>query len=82
MVVKIPRTHQVNMVPDFSRLLLSNVERIDAYIWSSKWFWGADASAGVINIITTDAKERGSHSGFNMEYGSLNSREFGAYGSI
>ncbi len=66
---------------DFSRLLLSNVERIELISGAQSGVWGADASAGVINIITTDAKERGSHSGFNMEYGSFNSREFGAYGS-
>jgi len=44
---------------DFSRLLLSNVERIELISGAQSGVWGADASAGVINIITTEAKEQG-----------------------
>ena len=65
---------------DFSRLILSNVEQIELISGAQSGVWGADASAGVINIITTQAQE-GFCSGVNLQYGSYNTKEFGAFGS-
>ena len=65
---------------DFSRLMLSNVERIELISGAQSGVWGADASAGVINIITTQAEE-GFSSGMNLQYGSYNTQELGAFGS-
>jgi vitamin B12 transporter len=65
---------------DFSRLMLSNVERIELISGAQSGVWGADASAGVINIITTQATE-GFSSGINLQYGSYNTKEIGAFGS-
>ncbi len=65
---------------DFSRLMLSNVEQIELISGAQSGVWGADASAGVINIITTQAQE-GFSSGVNLQYGSYNTKELGAFGS-
>ncbi|NOZ90746.1 MAG: TonB-dependent receptor [Epsilonproteobacteria bacterium] len=66
---------------DFSRLMLSNVERIELISGAQSGVWGADASAGVINIITTKAHDKGFHNGINLQYGSYNTQEIGAYSS-
>ena len=63
---------------DFSRLMLSNVEKIELISGAQSGVWGADASAGVINIITTKADE-GFSSGVNLQYGSFNTQELGAF---
>ncbi|MEA1955568.1 MAG: TonB-dependent receptor [Campylobacterota bacterium] len=65
---------------DFSRLLLSNVEKIELISGSQSGVWGADASAGVINIITTKSDD-GFSSGINFGYGSFNTKEMGVFAS-
>ena len=61
---------------DFSRLMLSDIERIELISGAQSGIWGSDASAGVINIITTKATD-GFHSGVHFSYGSFNTREMG-----
>ena len=65
---------------DFSRLMLSNVERIELISGAQSGVWGSDASAGVINIITTKTKN-GFSSGVNLQYGSFNTQEIGVFTS-
>jgi vitamin B12 transporter len=65
---------------DFSRLMLSNVERIELISGAQSGVWGADASAGVINIITTQATD-GFSTGANFQYGSFNTKELGVFAS-
>ena len=65
---------------DFSRLMLSNVKRIELISGAQSGVWGSDASAGVINIITTQATN-GFHSGFNLQYGSFQTKEVGVFAS-
>jgi len=65
---------------DFSRLMVSNVEKVELISGAQSGVWGADASAGVINIITTKI-ENGFNSGANFQYGSFNTQEIGAYTS-
>jgi len=42
----------------FSHLMISDIERIEVIKGAQSSVWGADASAGVINIITKEAKKR------------------------
>ena len=56
----------------FEHLVLSDIERIEVIKGAESGIWGADASAGVINIITKEAKEGLS---FNA------SQEFGSFGT-
>jgi len=65
---------------DFSRLMLSSVEKIELISGAQSGVWGADASAGVINIITTQI-DNGFSTGVNFQYGSFNTKEFGVYTS-
>ncbi len=53
-------------------ITLSNVERIEIIKGSQSGVWGANATAGVINIIT---KSGGSQASVNIELGSNNSRK-------
>ena len=57
---------------EYSQIMLYNVEQIEIIKGSQSGVWGSDASAGVINIITSKAKQ-GSHGVANLEYGSYNS---------
>ena len=50
---------------------LDNIKRVEILRGASSSIWGADASAGVINIITKDAKD-GVHYGTKLSYGSRN----------
>jgi vitamin B12 transporter len=54
-----------------STLLLSNVERIEVLKGPQSGIWGSLASAGVINIITKQAKE-GTQGSVNLEMGDNN----------
>jgi len=55
---------------DFSNLMVTDIEQIEVIKGSQSGIWGADASAGVINIITKSAK-RGTHYHFSQEFGSF-----------
>ncbi len=65
---------------DFSKLMLNDVERIELISGAQSGIWGADASAGVINIISKEAK-KGFHSGVKIQTGSFNTKELGVFGS-
>ncbi len=58
-------------------LMISDIEQIEIIKGAQSGIWGADASAGVINIITKKAK-KGTHAHINLEGGSFNTRKIGA----
>lgn len=61
----------------FGHLMISDIERIEVVKSAQSGIWGADASAGVINIITKSAKT-GLHTAANVELGSYNTQKYGA----
>ena len=61
----------------FSNLMVEDIERIEIIKGAQSGIWGADASAGVINIITKEAK-KGLHADALLELGSFNSKKYGA----
>jgi len=56
---------------DFANLMITDIEQIEVIKGSQSGVWGADASAGVINIITKSA-QKGTHYHFLQEFGSFN----------
>ncbi|BBG65514.1 outer membrane vitamin B12 receptor BtuB [Hydrogenimonas sp.] len=58
----------------FEHFRLDNVERIEVVKGPQSGVWGADASAGVINIITK--KSSGKSVAYGFKFGSYNSRDF------
>ncbi|MEN8302675.1 MAG: TonB-dependent receptor [Campylobacterota bacterium] len=58
-------------------LMIQDIERIEVIKGAQSGIWGADASTGVINIITKKAKE-GTHVNANLEGGSFHTRKVGA----
>ena len=54
----------------FDQLMISDIERIEILKGAQSGIWGADASAGVINIITKKP-EAGLHAGIKLETGSF-----------
>ena len=54
----------------FEHLMISDIEQIELIKGANSGIWGADASAGVINIITKKAK-KGLHFGVSQEFGSF-----------
>lgn len=63
---------------NFAHLMIGDVERIEVIKGAQSGIWGADASAGVINIITKEAAS-GSHAGISIEAGGFNTRKWGGY---
>ncbi|ADR32702.1 TonB-dependent receptor plug [Sulfuricurvum kujiense DSM 16994] len=63
---------------NFAHLLISDIEQIELIKGAQSGVWGADASAGVINIITKSA-EAGTHTGANVEYGSFATTKWGGF---
>ncbi len=63
----------IGAAAEFSQIMLYNVEQIEIVKGSQTGVWGADASAGVINIITSRAKQ-GLHGVANVEYGSFDTK--------
>lgn len=64
----------------FEHLMITDIERIEVVKGAQSGVWGADASAGVINIITKSA-EKGVHGTIGGEYGSFNTKKYGANAS-
>jgi len=62
---------------NIQHLMIQDIERIEVIKGAQSGIWGADASAGVINIITKKAK-KGTHASVNLEGGSFNTRKIGA----
>ena len=58
-------------------LMIQDIKQIEIIKGAQSGIWGADASAGVINIITKSAKE-GTSGSVNLEAGSFNTKKFGA----
>ena len=58
---------------NFEHLMINDIERIEVIKGAQSSIWGADASAGVINIITKSAKD-GTHGNATIEYGRYNSK--------
>jgi len=61
----------------FAHLMLDDIEQIEIVKGAQSGIWGADATAGVINIKTKAAKD-GLHSSILSEYGSFNTTKIGA----
>jgi len=53
----------------FEQIMLYNVDQIEIIKGAQSGVWGADATAGVINIVTSKPKQ-GFHASANVEYGS------------
>ncbi|WP_457749713.1 TonB-dependent receptor domain-containing protein [Sulfurimonas sp.] len=58
----------IGAAAEFSQIMLNDVEQIEIIKGAQSGVWGADASGGVINIITSKAKQ-GTHAALNLEYG-------------
>lgn len=53
--------------------MINDIDRIEVIKGAQSSIWGADASAGVINIITKSAQD-GTHGNATVEYGRYNSK--------
>jgi vitamin B12 transporter len=62
---------------DIAHIMVTDIERIEVIKGAQSGIWGADASAGVINIITKEAKEN-TNGSILFEAGSFNSKKYGA----
>lgn len=58
----------------FEHISLDNIEQIEVIKGGTSSIWGADASSGVINIITKEAKD-GLHGNIGISYGSYNTKK-------
>ncbi|MDX4036097.1 TonB-dependent receptor plug domain-containing protein [Aliarcobacter skirrowii] len=58
---------------DFAHLMINDIEKIEVIKGAQSSIWGADASAGVINIITKSAKD-GTYANINLEAGRYDSK--------
>ncbi len=63
--------------PDYSRLNLQNVERVEIVKGASSSLYGSNATGGVVNIISRMPKV-GSHLRLNARYGSHTLQSYGA----
>ena len=57
-------------------LNLTNIEKIEIIKGAQSGIWGADASGGVINIITKKTISNGFKGNANFEYGSFNTKKY------
>lgn len=63
--------------PDYSRLNLQNVERVEIVKGAASSLYGSNATGGVVNIISARPKQ-GSHIRLNARYGSHSLQSYGA----
>jgi vitamin B12 transporter len=63
---------------NMAHIMIDDIERIEVIKGAQSGIWGADASAGVINIITKDAKD-GTHGGADIGYGSFDTKKLNGY---
>ena len=61
----------------FAHLMINDIKQIEVVKGAQSGIWGADASAGVINIITKKP-ESGIHGSVHAEKGSFNTNKYGA----
>ncbi len=62
---------------EFSNLMIENVKQIEIVKGAQSGVWGADATAGVINIITKKTTKNGFNASINGESGSFNTQKYG-----
>jgi vitamin B12 transporter len=60
----------------FAHLMVDNIAQIEVLKGAQSGVWGADASAGVINIITKKAKA-GTHGSLHAQRGSFGTNKYG-----
>ncbi len=60
----------------FEHLLLDDVAQVEIVKGAQSGIWGADASAGVINIVTKKAQKEGLGATVGAEYGSYNTQKY------
>jgi len=60
----------------FEHIMVDNIAQIEVIKGAQSGVWGADASAGVINIITKKA-DNGEHGSMHAEKGSFNTDRYG-----
>ena len=60
----------------FEHLLTGDIAKIEVIKGAQSGIWGADATAGVINIITKKATKDGLSGLVNLEYGSYNTQKY------
>ncbi len=65
----------INGAP-YGNLMIGDIQQIEVIKGAQSGVWGADASAGVINIITKGA-QKGMHASLNAEYGSFATKKLG-----
>lgn len=58
-----------------AQLLIDDIEQIEVVKGAQSGIWGADASGGVVNIITSSAK-KGFHGNAAVEMGSFNTKKY------
>lgn len=66
--------------PDYSRLNLQNVGRVEIVKGAASSLYGSNATGGVINIISATPKE-GAHLKLEAHYGSHTTQRYGAIGT-
>lgn len=66
--------------PDYSRLNLQNVERVEIVKGAASSLYGSNATGGVVNIISAIPRE-GAHLSLNARYGSHSMQRYGALAS-
>jgi vitamin B12 transporter len=66
----------LNNTSPLEHLLLENIERIEVLKGSQSAVWGANASGGVVNIITKKPT-KGTHGSLHLKAGSFGTREAG-----
>lgn len=59
---------------DFANLNINNIEQIEVIKGAQSGLWGADATAGVINIITKKPED-GFNGNINVEFGSFQTKK-------
>ena len=59
-------------------ILTDDIEQIEIIKGAQSGIWGADASGGVINIITKKPRKNGLSGSLHTEYGSFNTKKYGA----
>ncbi len=60
-----------------AQLMVDDIERIEVIKGAQSGIWGADASGGVINIISSSSK-KGTHTNISIEGGSFNTKKYSA----
>ncbi len=62
---------------EFEHIMVENIKKIEIIKGPQSGIWGADATAGVINIITKDAEKTGFNLSLHGELGTFNTQTYG-----